>query len=143
MLYVCEKCLHREILWNSRDGVTSFTVNCEACKDDFHGTMTHHDWQRDARMGPNYRPAPHTRIFLNVTREKFVKYKQKIIEKFWDDPEIPMKERFPNKEIALQELTHGFTEGQPDICLAREWPQEAKDFSRAQIRRIQYGQRHG
>ena len=46
MKYKCEKCRKTEILWNSRDGVTPFMINCEKCD----GHMQHTDWNEDKRI---------------------------------------------------------------------------------------------
>lgn len=43
MTYACE-CGHREVIWNSRDGVTPFGMNCPSCGGT---TLRHVDWQRD------------------------------------------------------------------------------------------------
>lgn len=43
MNYACEACGHREIIWNSRDGVTPFGCGCSSCGK----SMRHVDWQND------------------------------------------------------------------------------------------------
>jgi len=43
MWYACEKCGHRELIWNSRDGVTPFGCRCPSCGD----IMRHEHFQRD------------------------------------------------------------------------------------------------
>jgi hypothetical protein len=42
MTYVCEDCGHREIIWNSRDGVTPMGCPCPRCD---HGSMWHSSWE--------------------------------------------------------------------------------------------------
>jgi len=44
MTYACEKCFHRERIWNSRDGVTPFGTTCPECGAY---SMTHAEWQND------------------------------------------------------------------------------------------------
>lgn len=47
MWYACDKCRHRERIWNSRDGVTPFGTTCPSCG----GIIRHADFQLD-------KPAP-------------------------------------------------------------------------------------
>ena len=61
MNYKCEKCGQEEVLWNSRDGVTPFIINCEKCG----GHMQHIDWNRDIR-NKNYIPKSGQRVFINM-----------------------------------------------------------------------------
>jgi hypothetical protein len=44
-------CGHREVFWNSRDGVTPFGMCCPSCGGD----LFHADWQLD-RPAPNHQP---------------------------------------------------------------------------------------
>lgn len=49
MQYQCETCGHLEVLWNSRDGVTPFTINCSHCgANGITGGMKHVRWNEDA-----------------------------------------------------------------------------------------------
>jgi hypothetical protein len=43
MTYSCEKCGHREKIWNSRDGVTPFIIACTRCSNE----AKHINWQAD------------------------------------------------------------------------------------------------
>jgi hypothetical protein len=61
MKYKCEKCRKTEILWNSRDGVTPFMINCEKCD----GHMQHTDWNEDKRI-INYIPKIGQRVFIDM-----------------------------------------------------------------------------
>lgn len=61
MKYQCEKCGKTEIVWNSRDGVTPFTINCEKCE----GHMRHIDWHMDKRC-ENYIPKSGQRVFIDM-----------------------------------------------------------------------------
>lgn len=45
MWYACEKCGHRERIWNSRDGVTPFGCGCPSCGS----ILNHVDWGEDVR----------------------------------------------------------------------------------------------
>ncbi len=42
MIYAC-KCGHREVIWNSRDGVTPFGLNCPSCGGL---SLNHVEWSR-------------------------------------------------------------------------------------------------
>lgn len=61
MTYRCEKCGCTEVLWNSRDGVTPFIINCEKCN----GQMQHTDWNEDKRV-ENYIPKIGQRVFIDM-----------------------------------------------------------------------------
>ena len=77
MTYECEKCGFREIIWNSRDGVTPFIISCRKC-----GNVSQHtDWQDDI-YDPTYRPAIGDRIFINITREKAEEYAKSRLTRF-------------------------------------------------------------
>ena len=62
MAYLCRKCNHREQIWNGRDGVSPFCVNCSKCD----GTMSHVDWNKDVR-DPDYCPPKGSRYFADFT----------------------------------------------------------------------------
>lgn len=88
MAYQCDQG-HREIIWNSRDGITPFAVPCRTCSEG--GTMEHVDWHLD-RYDPNYKPQPGERIFVDITLERAKEWRRKFVEKYWDHLEMPMKD---------------------------------------------------
>lgn len=98
MLYKCEKCGKVEQLWNSRDGVTPFIINCIDCG----GEAIHIEWNSD-RCVPDYRPYPGQRIFVNMTREKAEEIAKKRIKHY-------NKLGF-NKFMAQEEILKEVTEG--------------------------------
>lgn len=49
MWYECESCVHKERIWNSRDGVTPFGCACPSCG----GTLYHKRWSAD-EYAPKY-----------------------------------------------------------------------------------------
>lgn len=78
MKYRCEKCGFTEKVWNSRDGVTPFIINCEKCS----GHMQHIDWNEDKRL-VNYIPEIGQRVFINMPLDYYKVYcrvKAKIIK---------------------------------------------------------------
>ncbi len=144
MLYACEECGHREILWNSRDGVTPFTIGCTACEMDLKGTMSHINFAQDYRTGPKYRPWSAMRIFVNISKEQHKVYKTAFVNQWWGDPKSMIQQTYGTKEKAVEELCKDFKEGEPDVCLASQWPEEAKKFSHEQKMRLMTGNgRHG
>ena len=63
MRYRCESNpAHNEPIWNSRDGVTPFTVDCRHCG----GYAEHVDWRQD-HYRPDYKPLPGERFFRDGT----------------------------------------------------------------------------
>lgn len=67
MNYRCDECGHHEVLWNSRDGVTPFCIECRKCKDPM--GMTHVDFHLDRRL-PFHVLMPGERYFADLTRER-------------------------------------------------------------------------
>lgn len=67
MNYRCEDCGRHEVLWNSRDGVTPFSIDCPDCGDGM--SMSHVDWNLD-RFMPFLRLAKGQRYFTDMTRER-------------------------------------------------------------------------
>lgn len=65
MRYRNERTNEIEVLWNSRDGVTPFTIS----SPDNTATMVHVDWSRDERR-PDHVPAPGQRVFVTITIER-------------------------------------------------------------------------
>ena len=58
MTYGCQGCGFREVIWNSRDGVTPFGVDCRRCGE---GSL-HIEWGRDV-YAPDHNPARGDRYF--------------------------------------------------------------------------------
>lgn len=69
MKYKCEKCGQAEVVWNSRDGVTPFIINCEKCG----GNMQHIDWHSDVRQ-VGYIPKLGQRVFIDMPSDVFKIY---------------------------------------------------------------------
>lgn len=61
MWYACS-CGHRERAWNSRDGVTPYTISCASCG----GMASHADWHLDERS-PDHEPTRGQLVFRNGT----------------------------------------------------------------------------
>lgn len=86
MQYACKACGFQEVIWNSRDGVTPFCLQCPQC----HGLdETHVNWQQD-RCVPDYIPTPGQRIFVDLprelAREMVIEYMKRNRSRGWDLP---------------------------------------------------------
>ncbi len=120
MLYGCEGCGYRETLWNTRDGVTPFTVGCRKCD----GMMTHlPPWANDKRA-PDHAPVYGDRVFVDLTPERDRAIKLEVFEKMWVSPVRPTVFEGMTKDAARTsyiETTHedvygvAAPEGVPDI----------------------------
>ncbi|AMR77631.1 hypothetical protein [Cupriavidus nantongensis] len=66
MRYSCG-CGHSEIIWNSRDGVTAFTVPCPSCGDRM--GLKHVNWGADF-CAPNHKPHFGQRVWIGMTEER-------------------------------------------------------------------------
>jgi len=116
MTYKCQNCGDTEKIWNSRDGVTPFSIRCEYCLD---GLKYHINWKEDLCF-PNYEPQEGMRIFVDWTKEEYEEHWKKKINDFWDSPYYPMKNKFANKEVAFEELTKNFHAGQPHTIIFKK-----------------------
>lgn len=118
MLYKCEYCGVIEVLWNSRDGVTPFLINCRSC----HKSMRHEHWKLDTCI-ENFEPWHGMRIFVDQTLEE---YKKDIARYVYSQSgtimfqELGMSNYFSNKEEAICQLTRDFRQGQPGIKIVGE-----------------------
>lgn len=69
MEYGCKVCGDTEQLWNSRDGVTPFSIPCKRWQcneaDDLACPMTHVNWHND-RCYPEFVPHPGLRVFIDI-----------------------------------------------------------------------------
>ena len=72
MWYACvgrigfeEGCGHKERAWNSRDGVTPFTLLCPSCD----GLLEHSAWEEDERS-PDHKPRGGQLIFRDGTPDE-------------------------------------------------------------------------
>lgn len=65
MTYACP-CGHRETIWNSRDGVTPFGMQCSSCGGN---DCKHVDWQRDV-YAPDHKLFPDQRFWRDGTPEE-------------------------------------------------------------------------
>jgi hypothetical protein len=74
-----------EYIWNSRDGVTPFTVRSRSGAE-----MRHVDWLNDRRV-PNYEPQIGERIFVDLTPMRARILATEVVDRYWD--QIPSEDR--------------------------------------------------
>jgi hypothetical protein len=126
MHYECERCKKREVLWNSRDGVTPFCISCRDCTN---AVAQHVDFNRDVR-DPNFgrqlflKAFRNMRVFIDASpdnkhiQESAAKY----VEKYWNDAEYQMRNNFSDKPAAIAYLIKDWTKpGSPAIVTAEEF----------------------
>lgn len=74
----------REWIWNSRDGITPFSVR------SLDGAELHHgNWHLD-RYEPLYVPEVGTRVFVDLTEELARPEAEQYVARHWDSPDMPM-----------------------------------------------------
>ncbi len=98
MWYATDDRMLREIIWNSRDGVTPFIVPSIDGRE-----MTHIDWHLD-RYAADHQPRPGQRVFIDLPREVAERFAREQVERYWEHPEYPMRERFASREDAIAHL---------------------------------------
>lgn len=99
MTYQCQECSVEERIWNSRDGITPFSVGCRECT----GLMNHLRWHDD-RYAPQFVPLPGSRIFVNLTMERSYASARRRVEQSWDDPKFPMSKMWESRDEAIEEI---------------------------------------
>jgi hypothetical protein len=111
----CEK----EVLWNTRDGVTPFFIGNKAETR----SMKHIDWSGDVRK-KDHIPQPGDRVFMDLSKEDYIAYTKLKVDKMWDEGEFKMSDHFESKEQAIESLSSSWQEGMPCVrVVAKEgWP---------------------
>lgn len=112
MKYKCQKCETIETLWNSRDGVTPFVIDCIRCNDK----MRHIDWEGD-KKAINHTPYRNQRVFVGFPMELAKLYARKWADLNWNDKDCPMSETYKTKEQAVKELIKERSSEEPYIIL--------------------------
>ena len=111
MTYEADDGSEREIVWNSRDGVTPFVISLRSGKP-----ARHVDWHLDQQV-PDHRPALGSRMFVDLTRERAEAAARRNAERWWDDPQYPASAAYGDVEDLVRALTeHYYGDGhQPDL----------------------------
>ena len=119
MNYVSDDGKVREVLWNSRDGVTPF------CLGSVDGVeMTHARWQDDLRSTLHV-PEVGSRMFVDLTKDRMLEYKRAMVERAWDDEKYPLREYDEmdvlGKAGAAYKLAYSeWQDGQPDVVVVTQ-----------------------
>lgn len=102
MTYRSDDETEEEIIWNSRDGVTPFTITLRSGKP-----ARHVNWRDDVR-DPDYKPKPGERIFVDLTPERAEEHARRVMSNW---------EHLPQRELpSLKELTQSYLrDGAPDL----------------------------
>ncbi len=94
MKYECDTCGRGEFLWNSRDGVTPFIINCswEGAPNRCAGQMNHINWQQDRRepaFGSKLTPRTEMRIFVDAADQrahrKVAAAARRYVDRWWNE----------------------------------------------------------
>jgi hypothetical protein len=116
MKYRSDDGTEEELIWNSRDGVTPFTITLRSGK-----RATHADWQNDQRL-PDYQPPAGSRIFVDLTPERAREIAERVVDQYLNDPTLDddFRRELGSRDQAVEELTAGYLEqpGTPDIVEA-------------------------
>lgn len=111
MEYRCEACAFGEFIWNSRDGVTPFCVDCRRCGK----TAQHVNWRGD-RYAPDHDPAPGDRYFRDGIAAEARAIVRRRLEMGRDtDYEVP-EEEWPEWVARISE-SHEFQAGWPMLVV--------------------------
>ena len=115
MRYQCKECFSEELIWNSRNGVTPFVIECGFCKREGikSGAMQHIDWSGDKYL-PDHFPKRGDRVFITMPKEILHLTLKARVEVLWELKKYPMKERYSTKQEAFRALLkYSQQEGQP------------------------------
>jgi hypothetical protein len=80
MQYASDDGCEIEFIWNSRNGVTPFSITSRRGTE-----LRHVNWQADRKL-PHFRPQPGSRIFVDMTPERARESAQKTVERWWNEP---------------------------------------------------------
>jgi hypothetical protein len=138
MNYASDDGKTKEVLWNSRDGVTPF------CLGSVDGVeMQHVNWQDDTRSTLHV-PEVGSRMFIDCTKARMLEFKRTMVERAWDDEKYPLKDydgmAARGKDGAALWLAYQeWQDGQPDVVVVT---QEILDkLIRDRMRRLKEMQR--
>lgn len=118
MTYECEFCAFRETIWNSRDGVTPFTIGCSHC---IGGTARHVDWFT-ASYAPGHKPQPGERMFVDLTKPRALEHATAFVEYMVDYKLEGWPETIKEIERQIEKFAAQFfgDGGAPDLITVRE-----------------------
>jgi hypothetical protein len=104
-----------EWIWNSRDGVTPFGVDCRACG----GEALHARWGED-QYAPGHMPPIGSRMFVDLTEERAKQLAAATARRYWDTYP-PSREQFATVDdlaaMLAREYGADLASGQPDLVV--------------------------
>lgn len=103
-----------EEVWNSRDGVTPYTILLPSGRP-----ATHCDWTSMVAR-PDYSPPPGSRIFVDLTEEIARSNAETYVSKVWDDKGAEgmlARSRFETPEALIESLIADIRPGEPTIVV--------------------------
>lgn len=111
MTYEADDGSEREVIWNSRDGVTPFVITLRSGK-----TARHVDWHADRRV-VDHRPAPGSRMFVDLTPERALERARRNAAGWWADDIAGCRSRWDSEEAMAQDLAKEYLHpaGSPDL----------------------------
>lgn len=114
MTYFCKDCGHKEIIWNSRDGVTPFGCGCPSCGK----TLLHSDWGKDT-YAPSHKLLSNQKYWRDGTPEEAEAFMRKRIELYRDKYPISTGEAEKLYRQAREGTLSEFQKGWPMLDVAR------------------------
>jgi hypothetical protein len=112
MQYECKSCRTVEIIWNSRDGVTAFGVDCRACG----GETTHVRWGKDI-YAPDYVPPLGSRMWVDLTPTRRKQLARKTAKRYWETYP-PSRDQFATVDDLAEVLSsRPVFPGEPDLIV--------------------------
>lgn len=117
MTYACKSCGFGEVIWNSRDGVTPFGIDCRSCG----GEARHINWRSDQRK-PDFTPPADMRIFVDLTHIRAYEIAER---KYQEMMESEYRRDDMTKEEFIRMILAGVQPGEPDLVATI--PQEGGD----------------
>jgi hypothetical protein len=96
-----------EVIWNSRDGVTPFTISLRSGK-----TAVHVDWRKDKRA-VDYVPPAGSRMFVDLTPGRAREHAEENLRRWEEDGTAKKYGPLPSVEELVAEYLR--MPGQPDL----------------------------
>lgn len=121
MLYRTDDGSEEEWIWNSRDGVTPYSVLTRDKKKE----MRHVEFHRD-RCVPDHVPQPGDRIFVDMTLEKARAIARERVAHHWNAGRYPMSQMWATPEEAVEALAKDFARpGAPHLMVVIDGRRDA------------------
>jgi hypothetical protein len=104
-----------EFIWNSRDGVTPFSLSSK----DGETTLNHVEWRADQRI-PDFVPPIGTRYFASVTSEEIKERTEKRADMIIASNNGVLSPHFQNRQQLVDSLAAGYRVGEiPIVKIAK------------------------